>query len=82
MSAKVLLCSSNLTQAATDISADTIAGVLSCSGGWTVVDYVPPFDPSQLQPQVVAALFGGGFLLYLVPWACAYGFKSILSMLR
>lgn len=53
-----------------------------CSTGWIEVASVPPFDSSQIDPVVVTALIGAGFLLYLTPWAAAYGFSSLLKLLR
>lgn len=53
-----------------------------CPSGWIQVAHVPPFDSSQVDPAVVTALIGAGFLLYLTPWAAAYGFSSLLKMLR
>lgn len=53
-----------------------------CPTGWLQVAHVPPFESSQIDPQVVAALFGAGFLLYLTPWATAYGFSALLKLLR
>lgn len=53
-----------------------------CSTGWQQVAYAPPFDSSQIDPLVVVAMIGAGFLLYLTPWAAAYGFSSLLKLLR
>jgi hypothetical protein len=53
-----------------------------CPSGWIEVAQVIPFDSSQIDPTVVTALIGAGFLLYLTPWAAAYGFSSLLKMLR
>lgn len=53
-----------------------------CSSGWIQVAHVPPFDSSQIDPSVVAALIGAGFLLYTIPWAAAFGFSMLLKMLR
>lgn len=53
-----------------------------CPSGWIQVAHVPPFDSSQIDPSVVAALIGAGFLLYLTPWAAAFGFSSLLKLLR
>ena len=64
-----------------------VAGVDSptvpqCLSGWVTSVYVPPFDPSQIDPSVVVAMFSGGFLLYLTPWAAAWGFSQLLKLLR
>lgn len=56
--------------------------VQQCSSGWVNVVYAPPFDPSQIDPLVVAAMFGGGFVLYITPWAAAWGFSQLLKLLR
>lgn len=53
-----------------------------CTTGWIQAAYVPPFESSQIDPSVVAALIGAGFLLYLTPWAAAFGFSSLLKALR
>lgn len=64
---------------------DGVAVALSmphCPSGWIQVAHVAPFDSSQIDPSVVTALIGAGFLLYLTPWAAAYGFSTLLKMMR
>lgn len=53
-----------------------------CSTGWQIIAQTAPFESSQIDPLVVVALVSGGFLLYLTPWAAAYGFSSLLKLLR
>lgn len=55
---------------------------LTCSTGWAASPHVPPFDTSQIDPTVVAALFGGGFVLYITPWAIAWGASQLLRLIR
>lgn len=52
------------------------------AGKWIFYNSSVPFDASMIDPVIVAQLFGAGFLLFLTPWAAAYGFKSMLKMLR
>jgi hypothetical protein len=51
-------------------------------GTWVFFDATLPFDPSQIDPTIASALFGAGFLLYLTPWATAWGFSQLLKLLR
>lgn len=64
------------------ILTDETTGQPICTTGWIQAPYVPPFDSSQIDPSVVAALIGAGFLLYLTPWAAAYGFSALLKLLK
>jgi hypothetical protein len=51
-------------------------------GTWVFYDTALPFDGSQIDPHVVAGLFGGGFLLYLTPYAAAWGASQLIKLLR
>jgi hypothetical protein len=58
------------------------AGSPLCSTGWVQVPFQPPFDPTTIDPVTATTLFGAGFLLYLTPWATAWGFSQLLKLLR
>ena len=58
------------------------SSTLTCSSGWVTQKYAPPFDPAQIDPVLLSALFGAGFLLYLTPWAAAWGASQLLKLLR
>lgn len=60
----------------------TAEGAATCSTGWMTQVAVPPFDPSSINPEVVAAMFGAGFLLYFTPWATAWGFSVLIKFVR
>ncbi len=51
-------------------------------GNWVYYNTTLPFDASQIDPQVVAAMFGGGFVLFVTPWAAAWGASQMLKLLR
>lgn len=53
-----------------------------CSTGWVQQVHVAPFSISDIDPSVATAMFAGGFLLFLVPWASAWGFTQLLKMIR
>ena len=57
-------------------------GSTSCSTGWSTQVATVPFDASQIDPAVATALFGGGFALFIVPWATAWGLFQLLRLLR
>ena len=61
---------------------DEATGQPLCTTGWIQAPYVPPFDSSQIDPSVVSALIGAGFLLYLTPWATAWGLSALLKLLK
>lgn len=58
------------------------SGEPQCSGQWQQQIVVAPFDPSEIQPDVAFSLFMGGFLIFLTPWAAAFGARQILNMIR
>jgi hypothetical protein len=66
------------------ISTTVVNGVdvPTCSSGWVQSLYIPPFDPSQIDPLVCTQLFGAGFLLYLTPWATAWGLTQLVKAIR
>lgn len=55
-----------------------------CSEVWQVIDYsqVVPFDPSQLDPQLLAVMFAGGFFVLVPVWAACQGVRLLLQFLR
>lgn len=59
-----------------------VGNIPYCSTGWIQIQAVPPFSTSQIDPSVVAALFGGGFVLYITPWAIAWGASQLLKLIR
>lgn len=79
---KTIYCMGNISIQPAIGGAESGPPFVSCSTGWVQTYYVPPFDPSQLDPSIIAAMFGGGFLLYLIPWAAAWGFSQMLKLLR
>ncbi len=70
----VLVC-----EGAVSVNSD---GSPTCSTGWQVNAHVAQFDASQIDPAVATAMFGGGFALFIVPWAAAWGISQILRLLR
>ncbi|HTF85334.1 MAG TPA: hypothetical protein VL987_12200 [Cellvibrio sp.] len=60
----------------------TAEGAATCSSGWMTQTVVVPFDPSAIDPSIVAAMFGAGFLLFFTPWAAAFGFSKLLQAIR
>ena len=59
-----------------------VDGAATCSTGWMTQVAVPPFEASSIDPQVVAAMFGAGFLLFFTPWAFAWGISTLLKFIR
>jgi len=57
-------------------------GSTTCSTGWATQLASIPFDISQIDPTIVAAMFGGGFVLFSTPWAVAWGGKQLLHLLK
>jgi|TARA_R110000737_G_C14613111_1_gene491377 hypothetical protein len=53
-----------------------------CDEGWTTSTHVAPFQISDLDPIVMTGMFATGFVLFIVPWAAAYGAKQLLSLLK
>lgn len=59
-----------------------VEGAALCSTGWESQLAAVPFDSSQLDTSVIVAVFSGGFLLYITPWAAAYGVSQLLKLMR
>lgn len=52
----LLLCDGNIT---------VNQGSPVCSSGWTVVNYVAPFDGSQVTPENAFTFFAAGFFVFI-----------------
>lgn len=67
-----------------EIAVTNINGVdvPTCSSGWVQSLYILPFDPSQIDPIVATELFFAGFLLFVTPWATAWGLKQVVKSIR
>lgn len=59
-----------------------IDGAATCSTGWMTQVASVPFDASSIDPSVVAAMFGAGFLLFFTPWAFAFGISKLIHSVR
>jgi hypothetical protein len=61
------------------------AGEIVCSGPWSFLEsavFPAPFDPSQLDPGVLAAMFSSGFALILFFWSLGRGISAVLSFIK
>ena len=63
-----------------DIS--THGGVPVCSSSWEVLPQVPLFDPSQLDPTVLAQAFGAGFTLVASFMVMSMGIRAFLNFIK
>ncbi len=63
-----------------DISTE--GGIPVCSSSWEVVNNLPPFDPSQLDPTVLAQAFGAGFTLVAFFMVGSMGIRTILNFIK
>ncbi|GIZ13884.1 hypothetical protein [Pseudomonas sp. NCCP-436] len=63
------------------VSVDT-GGAPLCSGSWVLIQLPEQFDPSQLDPAVLAQLFGIGFSLVTTVLLIGIGCKAILDFIR
>jgi hypothetical protein len=73
-----LVCNGTVTF----VDSGRAAGAPLCSTGWVQVFYNPPFDPTSIDPVTASTLFAAGFLLFVTPWATAWGFSQLLKLLR
>jgi hypothetical protein len=55
---------------------------LTCSTGWQSVVANPPFDISQLDPELLAVMFAGGFFFMVPVWVACIGVQKLLSVIR
>lgn len=72
--AEFIVCEGVITQ--------TAEGTAQCSTGWISQLAPIPFDPSQIDPALATSMFAGGFGLFIVPWATAWGVSQMLKLLR
>lgn len=59
---------------------DTVA--LTCSTGWQAVAAAPPFDPSQLDPGLIAASVGAGLFVGTTVYGAAFGARTLLNFIK
>jgi len=71
-----------LTLACEGVISEGQEGAATCSTGWISQLSSIPFDASQIDPLIATAMFGGGFALFIIPWAAAWGVSQILKLLR
>jgi hypothetical protein len=50
--------------------------------GPSPVEYIPPFDISTLQPEMVVAFVGSGFFILLPLWVAVYGGRVLLTAIK
>ncbi|MGR2708100.1 hypothetical protein [Pseudomonas sp. AU10] len=60
----------------------TEGGYPQCSGFWEAVHVQPPFDPSQLDPALLASAFGVGFILPATFIIMSIGIRAVLSFIK
>lgn len=63
-----------------DISSD--GGVPVCASSWEVQPFTPPFDPSQLDPTILAQAFGAGFTLVAFFMVGSMGIRAFLNFIK
>lgn len=73
---------SAIPNAQTEFSNARCYGPDGVAGTWVGHDITPPFHPDQIDPAIVAAMFGGGFVLFFIPFAAAWGASQMLRLLR
>lgn len=49
---------------------------------WIVTTVESDFQIADIDPSVATAMFTGGFLLFLTPWAVAWGYSQLLKLVR
>lgn len=60
----------------------TISGYPQCSGQWEVVEQLPPFDLSQLDPVLLSSAFGAGFTLVGTFVVLSITIKAVLHSIK
>ena len=68
-----LLCPAELT---------SDGGTPVCSVPWELVPISTPFDPSQLDPNLLAQAFGAGFTLVATFMAMSMGIRAFLNFIK
>lgn len=63
-----------------EISID--GGLPVCSTSWEALPYMPPFDPSQLDPTTLAQAFGAGFTLVAFFMIGSMGIRAFLNFIK
>jgi hypothetical protein len=53
-----------------------------CDIPWVEVNSADSFDPLTISGETATLMYTAGFLLFLTPWATAWGFKQLLKLLR
>lgn len=56
--------------------------VIRCDAGWQIVEYVPPFEVSTLDPVTVALFVGSGFFILVPIWLAVYSVRGLLALLK
>jgi hypothetical protein len=69
----VLQCPGELT---------VLDGTPTCSVEWSLVAYSAPFDPSQLDPTILAQAFGAGFSLVAGFMVFSIGIRTFLNFIK
>ena len=72
--AMMLICEGTIT--------DIASAFPQCTTGWEVQVASLPFDPSLIDPVVVAQLIGAGFMLYFTPWVFVWSASKLIQLLR
>ncbi|WP_416199634.1 hypothetical protein [Pseudomonas helleri] len=60
----------------------TEGGFPHCSGAWEAVQVQQPFDPSQLDPALLAQAFGVGFTLPATFIILSIGIRTLLNFIK
>lgn len=63
-----------------ELSSD--GGVPVCSVPWELVPQPALFDPSQLDPTVLAQAFGAGFTLVATFMVLSMGIRAVLNFIK
>lgn len=58
------------------------SGAPLCSGGWVLIQLPEQFDPAQLDPLVLAQVFGVGFSLVTTVLLIGIGCKAVLDFIK
>lgn len=74
-------CAGEITVIDTDRQQCSVAWTMITVGSDGVSSPSQPFDPTQLDPGLIAAHIGVGFFILLPVWAAAMGAKHLLSFI-